>query len=184
MIISIAGFTEMDRFIEVLIKKCRSRIESWPDALLQMSENPDEEPCPDFLVLDELSEQDAMRMAPVIGGKAKNLVYLLNKKLPVPSAVVFQAMKTHDHMQYTADKGFMSVLKRAVEMIEIRTGLKLGDNRRPLLLSIRSGSYISMPGILSSILYCGMNTETQKAFASLTGDSLLSLDSYRRFIDH
>ena len=184
MISSIAGFTEMDRFIEVLIKKCRSRIESQPDALLQMSDNPDEEPCPDFLVLDELSDQDAMRMASVIGGKAKNLVYLLNNKLPVPSAVVFQAMKTRDHVQYTADDGFMSVLKRAVETIEIRTGLKFGDTRLPLLLSVRSGSYISMPGILSSILYCGMNTETQKAFASLTGDSLLSWDSYRRFIDH
>ncbi len=184
MISSIPGFTEMDRLIEVLIKKCRSRNESQDDALLWLSDNPCEQSWSDFLVLDKLTDTDAMRLAPVIGGKAKNLVYLLNKKLPVPSAAVFSSMRTHDHLQYTEDAGFMALLKQAVAMIETRTGLKFGDPHRPLFLSVRSGSYISMPGILSSILYCGMNTETQKAFTSSTGDARLSWDSYRRFIDH
>jgi pyruvate,orthophosphate dikinase len=59
-----------------------------------------------------------------------------------------------------------------------------GGSRHPLFLSVRSGSYPSMPGILNSILYCGMNEDTLRAFIKETGNSVLGWDSYRRFLEH
>jgi pyruvate, orthophosphate dikinase len=183
MLNSIGGFTEMDRLIEALIKKFHSGIEMGPDVRLSMTGN---HPAmqKDFVALDELRVQDAMRLAPEIGGKAKNLVYLLNDKLPVPYSVVLPAIKAQDFREYTDHVRFMSDLKDAVQNIEARTGLIYGDSKKPLFLSARSGAYISMPGILSSILYCGMNEETRDAFAADTGDRWLAWDSYRRFMEH
>ena len=59
-----------------------------------------------------------------------------------------------------------------------------GDGVNPLFLSVRSGSYVSMPGILSTVLYCGMNRITLQGLINKTHDPRFAWDSYRRFIEH
>jgi pyruvate,orthophosphate dikinase len=182
MMNSIAGFVELDRILIVLIDALSFRVASGPDEEFNRADGPDapEEYC----VLDELSDIDAMRFAPVIGGKAKNLVYLRNKGLLVPSGAVFSARHTRTYLKFTESHSFASTLREAVAKIEARTAMAFGGTKRPLFLSVRSGSYISMPGILSTILYCGINRETLKAFIEASDNPWLGWDSYRRFIEH
>ena len=74
--------------------------------------------------------------------------------------------------------------KKAIGYLEEKTGRRYGKSPRPLFVSVRSGSFISMPGILDTILYCGINRETLKAMIEETSDRLLGWDSYRRFLEH
>ncbi|MDA8171990.1 MAG: PEP-utilizing enzyme [Nitrospiraceae bacterium] len=190
MMTSIPGFTEADRLINVVADRISARIER--DKIEGKGEadivpagprpSPGEETA-DFLMLDELTDAQAMRLAPIIGGKAKNLVYLNNKGFLVPPGAVFSSGHTWDYEEYTKSGGFRSALRSAVGKIEQKTGKVFGGDN-PLFLSVRSGSYISMPGILVSILYCGMNGETIRGFTKHTGNALLAWDSYRRFLEH
>ena len=178
---SITGFFELDRFmntcIDTLILRLKSR-----DELLSLSGKPDT--VLEYASIEELSDADAMRLSPQIGNKAKNLVYLHNAGLPMPHGVVFPAGRTQDYEDYIESSSFRKLLKTAVREIEEKTGLQFGGRSKPLFLSVRSGSYISMPGILSSILYCGINHETIEAFIEDTGNPWLAWDSCRRFIEH
>jgi pyruvate,orthophosphate dikinase len=139
---------------------------------------------PPFFVLEEMSAADASRHAPELGNKAKNLVLLRSRGLHVPAGVVLPARHTARFRDVTEDPGYPAVLKEAVKALESATGAEFGGPVRPLFLSVRSGSYPSMPGILSSILYCGMNDATREAFIRLTGNRALGWDSHRRFIEH
>lgn len=138
----------------------------------------------EFLPFDEAVEGEAMRLGPLIGTKAKNLVYLKNRDLPVPAGVVFPSRGADPYMQYVESAAFDSALRRSVKKIEEETGTSFVGRGKPLFLSVRSGSYISMPGILSSVLYCGMNYEKVDAFIAATGEPWTAWDSYRRFLFH
>lgn len=178
----IVGFFEFDALINNLVYALNLRLTSQSDELVNLVDEP--APADDYFTVDGLSDVDAMRLSPLIGNKTKNLIYLCNNGLPIPQAVVFRADRTLDYSEYTESSGFMTVLRNAVKYIEEKTGRVFGGKNRPLFLSVRSGAYISMPGILSSIIYCGMNPETVDAFIADTGDPLLAWDSYRRFIEH
>jgi pyruvate,orthophosphate dikinase len=182
MLNGVTGLVELDRILIVLIRELSFRVASGLDEEFNQTDRP--ETTSDYFELDELSDIDAMWLAPLIGSKAKNLVYLRNKGLPVPSGVIFSSLHTHNYLKFTEDHSFTSTLRRAVAKVEARTGMVFGGNKRPLFLSVRSGSYISMPGILSTILYCGMNSEALKAFIEATENPWLGWDSYRRFIEH
>jgi pyruvate,orthophosphate dikinase len=179
---SVVGFAELDRILNSLIAVMKSRIGSGHDDEVSMEDAVEESA--GYFMLDDLSDDDAMRRAPAIGGKAKNLVYVRNQGLPVPQGAVFSASHTGDYENYIDSLAFRSVLREAVKKIEDRTGTVFGGGKKPLFLSVRSGSYISMPGILSSILYCGMNRETAAASIGTSGNERLGWDSYRRFIEH
>jgi len=101
----------------------------------------------------------------------------------VPHGAVFSAAMTTYYQDHTESEGFDAALRHAVRALEERTNTVFGGKKRPLFLSVRSGSYISMPGILSSVLYCGMNDLTHKAFLESEGDAWLAWDSMRRFIE-
>ncbi|MBI5057114.1 MAG: hypothetical protein HZB61_10920 [Nitrospirae bacterium] len=178
---SITGFLELDRLLDSLLTSLNLMLQSGSDPVLSFSEG--EVLSADFYVVSGLSEADAMRLAPAIGGKMKNLVYLYHKGIPVPPAVVFPAAWTQNCLEQTEDADFESTLRLAVKEIESRSCLTFGGDKTPLFLSVRSGSYISMPGILSSILYCGMNRKTVEAFIMERGNALLAWDSYRRSIE-
>jgi pyruvate,orthophosphate dikinase len=182
MMNGIAGFLELDRMLHALAGALSARAGAGLDEKVNVCRQP--EPDKEWFALDELSDREAMRLAPLIGGKVKNLVYLRNKGLPVPFAVVFSAGWTGKFQEYTGSAHFGSELREAVGKIEERTGTIFGDPLRPLFLSVRSGSYISMPGILSSILYCGLNEVTLKGFIREKKDPWLGWDSCRRFIEH
>jgi len=178
----IAGFFELDGLINNFIDALNSRMGPGADELLKLSDRAGT--TQNYFTLDGLSDTDAMASSPLIGNKAKNLIYLRNKRLIVPEGVVFPADKTQYYREYTGRENFRLVLQKAVNEIEERTGAVFGGKRRPLFLSVRSGSYISMPGILSSILYCGVNEETVHSFVADTNNPWLAWDSYRRFIEH
>jgi len=182
MVNSIVGFAELDRLLSDIITAVKSRPASGHDDEVSMKDVAEEDAA--YLMLHEMTDDDAMRFAPAIGGKAKNLVYVRSQGLPVPQGAVFSARRTGGYEEYTDSRAFRSALQEAVIKIEERTGTVFGGGKKPLFLSVRSGSYISMPGILSSILYCGMNRETAQALIETSGSERLGWDSYRRFIEH
>ena len=181
VISSVTGFEELDRLLNSLIKKVSSLVESGEDFRMA---DPGVIERQKWYLLSDLSPAKASGLAPLLGSKAKNLVYLRDKGIRVPFGAVLPSDKTGDYEEYVSCPEFKQTLREAVGAIERKTGLSFGDRTNPLFLSVRSGSYISMPGILSSILYCGMNRNTLEGFVNETGDPWAACDSYRRFIRH
>ncbi len=179
---SIAGFTETDRLLAALRDVLLSLTGTAGDRKFSPSKGPGDKE--EFFVMDGLTDSDAVRLSPLIGAKAKNLVYLGNRRLSVPPGVVFSSAMTGAYDEYTSSASFRETLRRAVGELEKRTGSVFGDPKNPLFVSVRSGSFVSMPGILSSILYCGMNDDTRKGMIRAAGNPRLGWDSYRRFIEY
>jgi pyruvate,orthophosphate dikinase len=180
---SIPGLNEMDRFIDVLIRKLEKRLTSTDDLLYLPEAGGYPETGPRFYLLDHLQNQEAARLGPVIGNKAGNLVYLINRDISVPPGVVLPSSYRYRSEKDETGPELGQTLKGAVDSIEKASGLHFGDPARPLFLSARSGSYISMPGIMATVLYCGMNTEICRAVAAVPGNARFAWDSYRRFIE-
>jgi pyruvate,orthophosphate dikinase len=178
---SVPGLVESDRLLESLIHRLRAWSGTLPG---HASAGGSDAAGPDSYDIHALTQEEAIQKAPQLGSKAKNLVLLHCGGFRVPAGVVLPASRTADYGTYTESEDFRAVLRKAVTRIEGRTGASFGGSGRPLFLAVRSGSYPSMPGILSSILYCGMNNDTVKAFAEFTGDERLAWDSYLRFVEH
>ncbi|UCG77514.1 MAG: hypothetical protein JSV21_07985 [Nitrospirota bacterium] len=178
----ITGFEELDRLLNSLVRCIGRKIDTGDD--IQISSGGNISHSKDVIYFDELSHKEVSRLSPVLGSKAKNLILLFNKGLSVPFGVVFSASKTTEYESYVNSERFSSSVEDALLRLEQATGKKYGDGTNPLLLSVRSGSYISMPGILSSILYCGMNISTVMAMSSDPDMEWHAWDSYRRFIEH
>ena len=123
-------------------------------------------------------------MAALLGGKGANLAEMATLGLPVPPGFTI----TTDVCKLFFDQGktLPPRLRADVEagLIKIgnTVGAHFGDEARPLLVSVRSGSRASMPGMMDTILNLGLNDKTVEALASLTGDARFAFDSYRRFI--
>ena len=179
---SITGLIELDRLLFSIINAVKDRIEAGSDETISLANAT--VLSKEYYLLQELSDGEVMPLSPFLGSKAKNLFYLSNHGLPVPPGAVFSSAYTDNCEAYTKSEKFHHSLRNAVRYIEQSSGKALGDLENPLFLSVRSGSYISMPGILSSILYCGMNAKTLSGFIEKTGKPLLGWDSYRRFIEH
>jgi pyruvate,orthophosphate dikinase len=181
-IINSIGLVEFDRLLGVLIRAFTIQVQSGDDAKFVLTAKPEVKQ--GFFLLDELSDDEAMKFAPLIGNKAKNLAFMHNRDLLIPYGFVLPSIHTNDHQKYTESESFAAMIREVIREIEKRAGKIFGGHRRPLFLSVRSGSFVSMPGILSSILYCGMNRHTIDAFVEDTGSPWLAWDSYRRFIEH
>ncbi|MBI4849669.1 MAG: hypothetical protein HY808_14055 [Nitrospirae bacterium] len=181
IISSITGFEELDRLLNSLIKRLSSLVESGKDFRMPDAGTSERKK---WFLLSDLSPAKASCLAPLLGSKAKNLVYLRERGILVPYGTIFPSDITADYQDHTSSPEFRLALREAVGAIERNTGLSFGSRTSPLFLAVRSGSYISMPGILSSILYCGMNRNTIEGFIDATGDTWIACDSYRRFIEH
>ncbi|HSQ77548.1 MAG TPA: PEP/pyruvate-binding domain-containing protein, partial [Nitrospirota bacterium] len=179
MINSVPGLVEADRVIERLIGVFTTRRELLDEELNEQQPEEDRR----YFLLHELSDPDATRLGPLLGSKAKNLAHLVNRGFRVPPGVVFSAALTNQYETYVESAGFETTLRQAMKQLEEKTGMQFGNAKRPLFVSVRSGSYVSMPGILSTILFCGMNNDTLAGFMQETGDPRLGWDSYRRFIE-
>lgn len=123
-------------------------------------------------------------MRELLGGKGANLAEMSNLSLPVPPGfTITTEVCTH---YYGNDKSYPDDLSAAVDkaliQIEERVGAKFGDPANPLLVSVRSGSRASMPGMMDTVLNLGLNDVTVEGLAVRSGDARFAFDSYRRFI--
>ncbi|MBN9589723.1 MAG: pyruvate, phosphate dikinase [Alphaproteobacteria bacterium] len=123
-------------------------------------------------------------MRDLLGGKGANLAEMSNLGLPVPPGLtVTTEVCTY---YYANGRTYPSDLKAQVDtaLTEIGriAGGTLGDPARPLLLSVRSGARVSMPGMMDTVLNLGLNADTAEGLARLTGNPRFAYDSYRRFI--
>jgi pyruvate,orthophosphate dikinase len=120
----------------------------------------------------------------LLGGKGANLCEMTQIGLNVPPGFVISTeaclayLESGEHLP----AGVMDQLRAALAVIEETTGKRFGDAANPLLLSVRSGSAMSMPGMMDTILNLGLNKETLNGLIAQTSDSRFGYDAYRRFI--
>ncbi|HZZ25900.1 MAG TPA: pyruvate, phosphate dikinase, partial [Roseiarcus sp.] len=120
----------------------------------------------------------------LIGGKAWSVARMQALGLNVPSAVVIttQACAAFTAGQATPS-GLDDEIAAGVAWLEERTGRRFGAGPRPLLVSVRSGAPVSMPGMMDTVLNLGINDETEAALAEECGDPLFARNTHRRFLD-
>lgn len=124
-------------------------------------------------------------MKQLLGGKGANLAEMSNIGLPVPAGFTISTESCHYYSTHNSlwPKGLKSQVKEGVKFIEEAMKAVLGDSKNPLLLSVRSGAAVSMPGMMDTVLNLGMNDNTVEAIAEHTGNERFAYDSYRRFIN-
>ena len=123
-------------------------------------------------------------MRNLLGGKGCNLAEMASLGLPVPpgftiTTEVCTSYYDNDHQYPDALKG---QVEEALQAVETSMNKKFGDPANPLLVSVRSGARVSMPGMMDTVLNLGLNDETVEGLAKISGDERFAWDSYRRFI--
>jgi pyruvate,orthophosphate dikinase len=124
------------------------------------------------------------KMKEFLGGKGANLAEMTNIGIPVPPG--FTISTDMCHLYYENGKkypaGLEEEVKKALDRLEKLMGKKLGDPTDPLLVSVRSGAAVSMPGMMDTVLNLGLNSKSVIGLATKTNNERLAWDSYRRFI--
>ncbi len=123
-------------------------------------------------------------MRDLLGGKGANLAEMASIGLPVPpgftlTTEVCTAFYANDR-RYPPD--LEPQVRAALARMEEAVGLRFGDRQKPLLVSVRSGARVSMPGMMDTVLNLGLNDETVEGLTAASGDPRFAWDSYRRFI--
>jgi pyruvate, orthophosphate dikinase len=120
----------------------------------------------------------------ILGGKGANLAEMCSLGLPVPPGltIVSEACSTYYKNGRKIDPDLKQQVLEGIAGIEAITGRRFGAGKQPLLLSVRSGARISMPGMMDTVLNLGLNDETVLALGHDAGDARFAWDSYRRFI--
>jgi pyruvate,orthophosphate dikinase len=120
-----------------------------------------------------------------LGGKGANLAEMANMGLPVPPGFTITCQACMEY--YNANppafpEGLEAEIAEHIDNLESKMGKKLGDVNDPLLVSVRSGSPFSMPGMMDTVLNLGLNDNSIQGLISQTGNERFAWDSYRRFI--
>ena len=120
----------------------------------------------------------------LLGGKGAGLCEMTRLKLPVPPGFVITTEVCNHYYQNNKKlpKGLLAQVKKSIAKIEKKTGKKWNSKDNPLLVSVRSGAAISMPGMMDTILNLGINDVTVEGLAKQSNNPRFALDSYRRFI--
>ena len=122
-------------------------------------------------------------MKSLLGGKGANLAEMTNLGVPVPPGFTIAADQC---VAYLEHGGISDTLRSEVEAALVRletvSGKRFGDPANPLLVSVRSGAAVSMPGMMETILNLGLNDETVEGLAAASGNARFAFDSYRRFV--
>jgi pyruvate,orthophosphate dikinase len=123
-------------------------------------------------------------MKNLLGGKGANLAEMSNLGLPVPPGfTITTEVCTYFYQNAKAyPAGLEADVKSALGSVETQVGRKFGDADNPLLVSVRSGARVSMPGMMDTVLNLGLNDKTAAGLAKRTGNPRFAYDSYRRFI--
>ena len=123
-------------------------------------------------------------MKNLLGGKGANLAEMTNIGIPVPfgfTVTTEVCNKYYEDGRKISDE-IIGQIYDSLKKLEESTGKKFGDNSNPLLVSVRSGARVSMPGMMDTILNLGLNDVAVEAMAGLTNNPRFAYDSYRRFI--
>src|SRR6202012_5655023 len=123
-------------------------------------------------------------MKDVLGGKGAGLAEMTRAGLPVPPGftITTEVCLAYYTAGRTFPEGLADEVRTAMRELERRLDKRFGDPANPLLVSVRSGARVSMPGMMDTILNLGLNDETVEGLAKLSGDRRFAFDSYRRFI--
>ncbi|AOX19008.1 pyruvate, phosphate dikinase [Kozakia baliensis] len=123
-------------------------------------------------------------MRNLLGGKGANLAEMASIGLPVPAGftITTEVCTAYYKNACAYPDDLKAQVENALRHIEQAIGMGFGDKKNPLLVSVRSGARVSMPGMMDTVLNLGLNDETVEGLASSSGDPRFAWDSYRRFI--
>ncbi|MEL0075143.1 MAG: PEP/pyruvate-binding domain-containing protein, partial [Ilumatobacter sp.] len=138
---------------------------------------------PYVYAFDHSHRKPPMSYKDLLGGKGANLAEMTTVLgLPVPPGFTVSTDACRAYMHGGWPEGLDAEVTRHVAKLEKTMGRRLGDANDPLLVSVRSGAKFSMPGMMDTVLNLGLNDESVKGLATVTGDERFAYDSYRRFI--
>ncbi|UFI02249.1 pyruvate, phosphate dikinase [Roseibium aggregatum] len=128
--------------------------------------------------------EGAANMRNLLGGKGANLAEMSSLGLPVPPGftITTEVCTWYYEHENSYPDALTAQVAEALEKVGKATNRKFGDPERPLLVSVRSGARVSMPGMMDTVLNLGLNDQTVEAIAQEAGDRRFAYDSYRRFI--
>ncbi len=131
-----------------------------------------------------LFKEGKAEMKALLGGKGANLCEMTNLGLPVPSGFTISTEVCDYYYKHGKQypQELDSQIDEAIKFLESQVGMKFNDDNLPLLVSVRSGAAVSMPGMMDTILNLGLNDKTAEALAKKTGNPRFAYDSYRRLI--
>ncbi len=119
----------------------------------------------------------------LLGGKGAGLAEMTGLGIPVPAGFTITTDACRDYSRARElPEGLEAEIDEHITALEERTGKRFGDSREPLLVSVRSGAAVSMPGMMDTILNLGLNDEAVEGLAATTGNERFAQDSYRRLI--
>ncbi|MFM2141358.1 MAG: hypothetical protein RLZZ25_1623 [Gemmatimonadota bacterium] len=119
----------------------------------------------------------------LLGGKGANLAEMTNLGVPVPPGFTIGCpLCDHYLREGRAPSGLRDEVERALTRLETSTGRRFGDRHNPLLVSVRSGARVSMPGMMETILNLGLNDDTVLGLEEQSGNTRFAYDSYRRLL--
>jgi pyruvate, orthophosphate dikinase len=122
-------------------------------------------------------------MKAVLGGKGANLAEMTNLGVPVPPGFTIAADQCVSYLEHGGiTDALRAEVQHALVRLETASGKRFGDADNPLLVSVRSGAAVSMPGMMETILNLGLNDVTVEGLAAASGNPRFAYDSYRRFL--
>ena len=132
-----------------------------------------------------LFREGSGEMRDLLGGKGAGLTEMTRAQLPVPPGFIIttEACNAYYRLEKNFPLGMWEQTLQGLRDIEASTGKTFGDSEAPLLVSVRSGSAMSMPGMMDTVLNLGLNDETMKGLSKASGGERFAYDSYRRFIE-
>ncbi len=124
-------------------------------------------------------------MKQMLGGKGANLAEMTNIGLPVPPGftIVTEVCDLYSKQGQKWPAGLTKQVDQNIRKLEKVMGQRFGDNEDPLLVSVRSGAAVSMPGMMDTVLNLGLNEQAVQGLSKKTGNERLAWDAYRRFIN-
>jgi pyruvate,orthophosphate dikinase len=128
--------------------------------------------------------EGSSKLRDLLGGKGCDLAEMTNLGIPVPPGFTIstETWREYDSAGKQPPPGLWGQILEAMAQLEKTAGLKFGDPKRPLLVSVRSGARVSMPGMMETILNLGLNDETVEGLAASASNPRFAWDCYRRFV--
>src|SRR5579885_674670 len=138
---------------------------------------------PDLYFFGGGTAEGRATMRELLGGKGANLAEMASLKLPVPPGFTISTRVCTYYYEHrrTYPKGLQGAVAKAIAKVEKLLGRKFGDAANPLLVSVRSGARVSMPGMMDTVLNLGLTDQTVKGLEAASNNPRFAWDSYRRF---